>query len=353
MGVKFGIVGTGRVAKNHLAAIKKNKDCLLQGVYDIKKNKAVNFIGSEHFVYDTLQDLLATGVDVINVCTPPSTHYEIAKQVLKAKKNLILEKPITLDVTEANRLVKLAKENRVKFTVCHQNRFNYPLQYLKGNLRKLGNPLELDAAIRWNRDDSYYQQEEWYHTNPGKGFLGKGGGTLMNQGIHTIDLLLWLNGRVKNVTAVGGALNHNILVDDCIKAVLVFENNSIGTLSVSTCTQPRNFESTIFFNGTKGSCEIGGVAVNKFTRWKINGEPDENEKQFLKKQNPQNPPTVYGFGHEGVINDMVRVCNKKRSKPYISAASATEALKVTLAIYESIKQNGKVIQVDNRENKTC
>jgi predicted dehydrogenase len=207
---------------------------------------------------------------------------------------------------------------------------------------RIGACLACEARLLWNRPDEYYFQEEWYHKNNAVdgSLVGEAGGCLMNQCIHPLDLLLYLNGPISKVRCYGATLGHGIDVDDLVVASFEFENGSYGTLIGTTDVFQKNFEETLTVIGENGFVKIGGVALNRFEAWRFGD--DVEEKDLLDRQENADPPSVYGYGHEAVIKDMVGAIRLNK-QPSISLADGVRALKTTLAFYDSIRLKKEVV----------
>ncbi|MGH2332327.1 Gfo/Idh/MocA family protein [Thermoanaerobacter mathranii] len=272
--LRFGLIGCGRVSFKHIEAIVNNYDnAELVALCDLeiekaellkkrykelldKKNVKINNIE----VYRDYQELLKRAdIDIVSIATYSGTHAEITINALKSGKHVIVEKPMALSIKDADEMIETAKKYNRKLTVCHQNRFNSTVQKLRKALEKnrFGKLVHGVASIRWNRNDEYYKQASW------RGTWEQDGGTLMNQGIHNIDLLQWMMGPVERLYAEADTFLRNIEGEDMGAAVLRFKNGVIGIIEGSACVFPKNLEETLSIFGEKGTVRIGGVAINK------------------------------------------------------------------------------------------
>lgn len=247
------IVGLGAISKNHLNPVK-NIGCLY-GVCDIvsEKTKAI----SEEFsckAYNSFDDVIADeNVDCIHILTPHFLHFQMAKKASEAGETVVLEKPAVMNMKEFEQLTEIFKKNNTKNLIVLQNRYNPCIVYLKENFNnltnELGNFLGSKGILTWYRDEAYYNRSDWR----GK-YKTEGGGVLINQAPHIIDLLLYFGGQTKRFEGHSSlrSLKGIIEVEDTCEAMIDFEN---GTRSIFYVTNgyvtnsPYDIE-FVFENGT-------------------------------------------------------------------------------------------------------
>lgn len=348
----IGIIGCGRISKKHVEAIVYNwQDCYLEGVADIlpeQLEKAVK--NHQQYVeeltkkgqlpaqmldsttikkYQDYQDLLKNEfIDIVAISTESGYHARIAIDAMRAGKHVIVEKPMAMSTTDAEEMIQVAKEQGVKLCVCHQNRFNPPIQRMRQALEegRFGKLIHGVASIRWCRDENYYLQAPW------RGTWALDGGTLMNQCIHDIDLLQWMMGPVERITAETGRYLRNIEGEDCGVAILRFKSGALGIIEGSACIYPKNLEETINIFGEKGTVVIGGVAVNRIETWRfLEGEA---ESEVLAEQAGADPDTVYGYGHTPLYADMFNAIRNDH-EPLINGEEGKKVIEIVLGIYKS------------------
>ena len=213
-----------------------------------------------------------------------------------------------------------------------QNRFNNPVQIAKEyiNNNKFGKIISITARVRWSRNQKYYDQASW------RGTWKYDGGVLANQGIHHIDLMYYLGGKVSEAFAYSSRRLVKIQTEDTAVAVLKFKSGALGTLEVTTATRPRDLEGSISVLGSLGTIEIGGFAVNKMKTWSFINE-NEDDKEVLRKFS-ENPPNVYGFGHK-LFYDHVVECIINNKKSFIDGREGQKTVRILEAIYKSAKNN--------------
>jgi predicted dehydrogenase len=331
----FGLIGCGRIARNHLKAITSLPEAQLAAVCDIdpgRLTEAADQYGS-HAYSDYREMLQDPAVQLVNICTPSGLHAKIAVDAMNAGKHVLVEKPMAMSLKEASAMIATAEKNGVKLGVVHQNRFNKAIVKLRQALDagQFGRLTHAAITIRWNRDKHYYDQASW------RGTWAQDGGCLMNQSIHNIDLLQWMMGPVESVFAYTATNARAIEGEDAAVALLKFRSGAFATLEASTTIYPRNLEETLHIFGTEGTAGIGGIAVNKIEAWRFEGV---DETAVLAEQDKE-PPSVYGFGHYGIIQDFVESVNEGRP-PAVSGEEGRKAVEIILAIYHSVKYQQEI-----------
>ena len=259
--IEFGIVGCGMIADTHAEAIRGIPGAILRGVTDRDGDRAARF-AEKHgvFAYASYEEMLADeALDAVCVCTPSFLHAENALAALNAGKHVALEKPMALTVEDAQKVDDACVRTGRKLTVISQFRFAEDVRRVKGLLDDGAFGRVTLCELRM----PYYRSESYYALSPWKGRLAcDGGGALMNQGIHGIDLLLYLCGDVEEVAGKIRTLSHKIEAEDTAAAVLTFENGALGTVTASTCAFP-GFDRTIGIYGDKGFVILREGSVEK------------------------------------------------------------------------------------------
>lgn len=344
--LRFATIGCGRIAKKHMEGIANNyNDSILVALCDIlpdnASEKAKNYndflsargvIPADIRLYTDYREMIEKEkIDVVTIATESGYHPQIAIDCLNAGIHVIVEKPMALSTTDADRMIKAAAENNRKLCICHQNRFNGSIQKLRTALEsgRFGKLINGTARILWNRDMNYYRQAPW------RGTWELDGGTLMNQCIHNIDLLQWmLGGEVDTVYAQCDTFIRDIEGEDFGAIIIRFKNGAIGIVEGSACVYPKNLEETLSIFGEKGTVCIGGLAVNKIEVWKFDdGLDDEGSIAALEQGDPD---TVYGFGHTPLFKDMIESVKTGRD-PLVNGESGKIAMEIILAAYKSRK----------------
>lgn len=322
----FGLIGCGRISKNHFEAINAMPGVKLVGVCDTNESALVTCTKKYQCEgYSDYKQMLANpDIDIVSICTPSGLHASMAIDAMNAGKHVVVEKPMAMSLCEADAMIEASRINGVKLAVAHQNRFNNAIVKTRQALEagKFGRLTHGSAVVRWHRDENYYKQAPW------RGTWEHDGGCLMNQSIHNIDLLQWMFGPVESVFAYTATNLRHIQGEDVAVAVLRFRNGAFGTIEASTTIYPKNLEETLSLFGSTGTVLVGGVAVNKIEAWHFHDETDVEQRQF------EEPPNIYGFGHADIIRDMIEAIKEGR-EPAITGTEGRKALEIILAIYHS------------------
>jgi len=330
--INFAVVGCGRVSRKHLESIQKNPRATLLAVCDCnfkKVSKAKKEYGV-HYAYTEYGKLLKNkDIDVINICTPSGLHPKMIIAAAKANKNILVEKPLSLNLKEAIKSVEIVKKQNKLLGVVFQNRCNFPIKYVYEKLKKnlLGNILLITATVRWYRPPSYYK-DEWH------GRKNMDGGILFNQAIHFVDMLLYLmNKEVKSVYCTSSTLAHNIEIDDVALVNIKFNDGTLGVVEASTISYPKNMEGSITLQCEKATVEVGGRALDKVVYWEGKSKP--KIPIICSRKDKED---IYGTGHYEVINNMVDAIRNKK-KLICDGDNAIKTIKVIEKAYlSSIKR---------------
>lgn len=336
--MKYALIGCGRIAVNHIKAALNNKFDIV-AVCDVLPEKMELLLEK----YELQNDLSIARyidykemlnkhpeVDLIAVATESGEHAKIALDCIDAKKNVVIEKPIAMSMSDANEIVNRAKEKGVKVSACHQNRFNVAVQKTRAALEagRFGEMSHGSIHVRWNRDRNYYEQASW------RGTWAQDGGYLMNQCIHGIDLLRWMMGEPVEVFAQTRQRFHNYLeAEDVGMACVKFADGSLATIEGTTNVYPKNLEECLYLFGEKGTVKIGGTSTNDIDVWDFSDETEDDQQNKGLKEQTSN---VYGNGHTALYSDMEQAILNDRD-PYVDAVAGRNALEMVLAIYKSQK----------------
>ena len=338
--LRIGLVGCGRISRNHLAAIAQLNDELeLAAVCDTVAERAQAAAGETGAkVYTDYEQMLNNEkLDIVSICTPSGLHAEQGVLAAEAGCHVITEKPMSITLEGADRLIHACDKHRVSLFVVKQNRLNPTMQLLKRAVDKgrFGRIYFVQSNVFWSRPQSYYDQASW------RGTWEFDGGALMNQASHYVDALYWLVGNVEYVMASTATLARRIEAEDTGAAILKFRNGAIGTLNVTMLTYPRNFEGSITIIGENGTVKVGGVAVNRIEKWDFK-EYDDDDR--LVESADYQPPNVYGYGHFTYYRNVMDTLLKNPNTPHIDGRSGRKSLEIILAIYRSA-QTGKRVAI--------
>ncbi|MBF0522028.1 MAG: Gfo/Idh/MocA family oxidoreductase [Candidatus Omnitrophica bacterium] len=345
--LNFALVGCGRIAKRHaeLLGFNQIKDACLKAVCDIDVKRAQSF-GERFkvpFYTDMFEMMDKEKIDVVSVLTPSGLHARHVIGLTKYKKHIVVEKPMSLTLDDADAMIRACDEAGIKLFVVKQNRYNYPVQKLRQALDegRLGKIVLGTVRVRWCRDQKYYDQDSW------RGKWNMDGGVFANQASHHIDLLEWLVGEAESVFAKSTTALVNIEVEDTGVVVVKFKNGALGVIEATTAARPKDLEGSISILGEKGAVEIGGFAVNEMKVWNFS-DPREEDKIILEKYR-ENPPNVYGFGHMAYLQHVTdAVINNQPA--LVDGLEGRKSLELINAIYESI-ETGKEVYLRFRPKK--
>ena len=335
----FGIIGAGAISDVHARAIQSIENARLWGVYSINKHKA-DALATKYgcLAYTTLDELLSQPqIDIVCICTPSGIHLDPAIESLAAGKHCIIEKPLEVTLEKCDRIIEAAKRAGLKVGVIFPSRFYEASRQLKEAIddERFGGLALGDAYVKWNRSAEYYQSGKWRGT-----WEFDGGGTLMNQGIHSVDLLQWYMGPVDAVQAIAANIVHkDIEVEDTIVATLQFSNGALGTVECSTAVFP-GVHKRIEIMGTKGTAII---EESDLIKWEFRDAVSGDEKirssmkgGALSHGGVSNPVDISIMGHKKQIEDMMRAVQTGDS-PLVDGAEGRKSVEIVLAIYESAR----------------
>lgn len=336
--MRYALIGCGRISTNHIKAALNNK-LEIVAVCDIvpehmesvlaKNNVQGDKTIKRYTDYKKMVEELHP--ELVSIATESGKHAEIALYCIDKGCNVIIEKPISMSLSDADKIIAESERMHVKVSACHQNRFNIAVQRTRKALEtgRFGKLSHGSINVRWNRNRDYYDQAPW------RGTWAEDGGCLMNQCIHGIDLLRWMMG--DDVVEVYGQtrqqFHHYLEAEDIGMAVVTFANGAIGTIEGTTNVYPKNLEETLYLFGEKGTVKIGGTSTNDIDVWQFADETEGDLKNVGLKEATSN---VYGNGHTSLFADVIDAIKNDR-KPYVDAYAGRRALELVLAIYKSQK----------------
>lgn len=337
--MKYALIGCGRIATNHVtAAVNNNLEIV--AVCDIVPEKMEEILAKHNLADDKSikrytdykQMLEENELELVSIATESGKHAAIALDAIDAGVSVIIEKPMAMNIADAEEIIKRADEKNVKVSACHQNRFNVAIQEVRKAIEgdRFGKLSHASINVRWNRNKGYYDQAPW------RGTWEEDGGCLMNQCIHGIDLLRWMMG--DEVVEVYGATRqqfHDYLeAEDVGMAVVKFKNGAIGTIEGTTNVYPQNLEETLYLFGENGTVKVGGKSTNTIDVWDFKDETAEDQKNKGLEEETSN---VYGNGHTSLFADVIEAIKEDRA-PYVDGVAGRNALEMVLAIYKSQKE---------------
>lgn len=335
--LRFALVGCGRIAKNHFAAMKQHSDRVeIVAVCDIDP-KALAAATQETGAtgYSNLTAMLAaTNADIVVLTTPSGLHPEQAIEVAQSGRHVMTEKPMATRWHDGLRMVKACDDANVRLYVVKQNRRNATLQLLKQAVEqgRFGKIYSVSINVFWTRPQEYYDSAKW------RGTWEFDGGAFMNQASHYIDLLDWVVGPIESVMAYTATLARDIEVEDSGVAVLRWRSGAMGTLNVSMLTYPKNMEGSITILGEKGTVRIGGVAVNEIQKWEFQDAHEDDAKVLTASYETT---SVYGFGHPLYYDNVIKSL-RGEAEPETDGREGLKSLELLIAMYLSARDGKRI-----------
>jgi UDP-N-acetyl-2-amino-2-deoxyglucuronate dehydrogenase len=344
--IGFAIVGCGNIAPFHADALDKIPNAKLVAICD---KMAYN---TEHLTQkfnatpytDYAEMLKQDDIDVVNICLPSSLHEPFAIQAAEAGKHIIVEKPLDITLEKCDAIIAACESNNVKLAVIFPSRFKESAIVVKQAIEagRFGKITLADAHVKWYRDQEYYDAGGWRGT-----WKYDGGGALMNQSIHYIDLLQSFMGPIESVYAHCETLARDIEVEDTAVATLKFKNGALGVIEGATSIYP-GLDVRIGIHGTDGSAVLDGETLDV---WEFK---DANPEDIILKAKLQKTgssgakdPTAFmdSKGHQLQFEDMIEAIQLGRD-PEVSGYEGRKSVEIISAIYQSSKE-GKPILISN------
>lgn len=335
--VGFGIIGCGVIADFHFRAIGEIDGARVVGCMDAFAPSAERF-AKEHDLkqYETLESMLADpAIDAVTICTPSGLHTQQAIAAMRAGKHIVCEKPMSLTLEDADKLIAVANETKVKVCIISQFRYAPAVQAVKKALDAgaLGRVVSGSLQMKYYRSDAYYASGAWRGTK-----AMDGGGCLMNQGIHGVDVFRYLMGPVKSLTGYARTQQRHIEVEDSAAAALEFANGAVGTLEGSTVCYP-GYPRRIEICGDKGSVVL---EENAILRWDC-PDYDIGMPVGVGATNvaSSDPKAIDVSGHTRQIRNLVESVLHGDAL-MAPAESGRPALEIILGVYEA-SETGKPV----------
>jgi UDP-N-acetyl-2-amino-2-deoxyglucuronate dehydrogenase len=340
----FGIIGLGMIAEFHAKAIAAMNGGDLVACYSRSSGKADAFAKSFGCAgYSSLEEFLAhEGLDIVTICTPSGFHLEPALEAIAAGKHLIVEKPLEVSLERCDAMIEAARKRGVTLAGVFPSRYHEAAAAIKRTVDegRFGTLTLGDAYVKWYRTQEYYDNGGWRGT-----WKYDGGGALMNQSIHAVDLLQWFMGPVASVQAAAATLIHErIEVEDTAAAVLRFANGALGVIEGTTSVFP-GFLKRIEISGSGGSAVL---EEEDLRLWQFAEESEADvrlRETFLSKTKSgggASDPKAIGFhGHQLQFEDFCRSLAAGQP-PAVDGGEARKSVEIILAVYESARTGKRV-----------
>ena len=346
MSLGVGIVGCGMIANFHAKAIADAGNAHLVGCFNRSTDKA-NAFASEHGgkVYETFEEMISDpDVHALSICTPSGAHLDPAVAGAQAGKHILIEKPLEITTERCDAIINACREAGVQLAVTFQSRFHESSRLMKRAIDggRFGKVTMGDAYVKWYRSQEYYDSGAWRGT-----WALDGGGALMNQAIHSVDLLLWLMGPVSEISAMTGTMTHErIEVEDVAVATLRFESGALGVIEATTTAYPGALK-RIEISGSHGTAIL---EEEDLKAWQF-AEEDSEDQEIRETMEGRtktgggagDPAAIGHHGHTMVFEDFAGAILDGRS-PSVDGAEGRRSVEVIQAIYESAK-TGNVVRL--------
>ena len=336
--MRVGIIGTGAVAQKHAQAYANlGFQLVVCTNYEPENGRAFARRYGCEFVSSYEEVCQHPNVDYVDVCTFPDFRLQPVQACAAAKKHVQVQKPIATSLAIARQMIDTAREGGIQLGVVSQHRFDDSIQFVRGALEagRLGRLLQVDAYVKWYRSAAYYSR-------PIKGtWVTEGGGALITQAIHQVDLLLWLAGDISEVFGYWclGAV-HKIEAEDVLAALVKFSSGATGVIQAATAFWP-GYNERLEFHGTKGTAVISG---DKLTTWHVESDcgapPPLGGDPRSGASDPMATP-IAPFERQFLDFADAISCGRK---PLSAGEDGYRALQTVLSIYESCR-TGQAVRI--------
>lgn len=333
--VRYVIIGCGMIAKYHVAAIENCAEAQAVGVYGTDPTRTGEFAKQHGLaVYPETADIWADGdVDAVCVCTPSGFHAAYALEAIEHGKHVLIEKPMALTVSDCDRILREAKKKHVLVGVVSQLRFSPAVVQVKRAMERgvLGKMACADLYMKYHRSQAYYDSAAWRGT-----WKMDGGGALMNQGIHGVDLLQYLAGPVDSIYAKAKTQVRKIEVEDTLSAVAEFHSGAIGVIQAATSLYS-GFSRRLELCGEKGTIIL---EEDKILLWDVADEPIPPQEQCRGQEirGFSDPSRISCLGHTRQIANFTAAV-QGREALLVDGQEGRKVLRIILGAYRSSAEN--------------
>ncbi len=346
MAFGFGVVGCGMISRFHARAIEDVRGAKLVACFDNFPAAAERLAGETGCrAHAKLDDMLSDPeVDIVVIGTPSGAHLEPAIAAARAGKHVIVEKPLEITLKRCDRIMRECEKNGVKLSTIFPSRFHDSSLEMRRavDANRFGRLTVGDAYVKWFRTQEYYDSGKWRGT-----WELDGGGALMNQAVHSVDLLIWLMGPVAEITAHTATLAHErIAVEDVAMATLKFENGALGVIEASTAAYP-GYLKRIEIHGSHGTAVMEEEDIVTWDFAKANRRDDAIKKKMAESTSTgggaSDPSAIGHHGHAQQFRDMIKAI-KNDTTPAVDGHEGRKAVEVILGIYKAA-ETGRVVKL--------
>lgn len=338
--VSIGIIGCGAVARFHVESVLAADNAVLAGVADVRQESAVA-LAAEYGTrsYASVEQMLGDpSVDAVSICTPSGFHASCALAALEAGKHILVEKPLAVTVEDCDRIIACAKEKGLTAGVISQFRFNASVRHLREMVKegRLGKIITGELLMKYYRSQAYYDSSSW------RGTWALDGGSMMNQGIHGVDAMLYLLGPAESVSGYMDTMTHKMEAEDTAVCAVKFKSGAMIVIQ-STTSAYKGAPRHISIVGTQGSVVITEDTIEKCDVEGYEWEP-VTEENGAKNLGHQNPMSISCEGHKFQLRDFAEAILEGR-EPAVPLIESRRAVALIQGAYESARTK-KAVKID-------
>ena len=340
--IGFALIGTGMAGLTHARELKFVKDAKLVAVCSRSEERVRQFaqeFGAQWYT-DYRALLKNPDVDVVNVLVPTGQHGEVTIAASNAGKHVLVEKPLEINLERADEMIRTCAANGTKLGVIFQMRFGSVAQKLRHAVQSgaLGRIFMADAFDKSSRTAAYYASADWRGTQ-----ALEGGGCLMTQSIHIVDLLQFIVGPVQSVIGKVATMMHDIEVEDTATALMTFAGGAMGVLESTSSIRPA-LKSRVEIHGPDGTI-VANAQYDQILFWSVPGLPQEEVEQNISLGDIDDPWAYPQVRHRIQLQDIVDAIREDRD-PVLTGKDARASLAIIMAIYESSRNGGREVVVN-------
>jgi len=331
----IAVIGSGSIADQHLGALREIPQARVAGIYSRSAEKARKVGEREkcRWTTDYRELLRDPSVDLVDIVTSSGSHAAITREALLAGKHVLVEKPMAMTSAEADELLALAASKKRLLGVVSQRRFEDQHEAVKKVLDSgaLGRLLLAEVSCPYYRDQAYYDSADW------RGKIATDGGAIMNQGIHSVDLLLWFAGPAKTVAGKVATQTHRMEAEDLALALVTFESGAFGTIMASTSIQP-GFAPCLNLYGEKGTIKLEGASL---VHWTVPGVPKPEFAAPQASAAVRGPLLASHQMHQRQILDVLAAIEEGRP-PRVTGEDGRRAVQLIEGLYRASRSGAPV-----------
>ena len=331
--IRFGIAGPGGIARFHARAMKEIQEVNLVGVYGHRQESTRRFAEEFGIAWYTDFDDFLSNVDAVSICTPHNVRLDLILPAAAAGKHILVEKPLAISLEEADRIIEVCDKNHVKLGVIFQSRFMDDIQSIKRAISEgqLGRLFLISGYVKWYREPKYYTR--WHGR-----WSTEGGGVLINQAIHAVDLIRWLSGKVESIAAFTDHIFHKIEVEDIAEVILKFNSGALGSIEASTATYP-GYPMRLEIHTELGTLKVveNELVAADLTRPELVTSLFPRMGRKTSFSGSSNPLAINIMPHKRQIKDFIDAILNDRA-PLVDGIEARKSLEIVINAYRSARE---------------